>query len=357
MKSLHRRPFFRTVNQKISRANELKNQVLKNYNLIDKIDKFAFTYSKIEKQFAREYHHWGAKKKVMDIIIKWGKMPATVWLIEKCQEMIKPGDLRFNFDSNFNRKVWVPRRPDKRGRDEVAVIDVEILFRNQEKNRWCGGYFEFKEPRASTSTMRNRQESSENVSSTEESEVARPTGSFFIVDLKDYDIVEKSIHYMQVNHMIEKPKFENTEAEENLQKAKFNFMVHLKTLIHKTSVDPNLLLMKVFQRNNQKERAPRRILSGFQRTHWTIWSTISRKQNCKTRGVKEQVVDALRFGHPESTKVLAKSYIFCWAGVRKDIEEKCSTCTACMTSGKHLKCQIPLCNTNATDFDHCQLRR
>ena len=43
---------------------------IKNYNLIDKIDKFAFTYSKIEKQFAHEYHHWGAKKKIMDIIIK-----------------------------------------------------------------------------------------------------------------------------------------------------------------------------------------------------------------------------------------------------------------------------------------------
>ena len=213
-------------------------------------------------------------------------MPATVWLIEKCQEIIKPGDLRFNFDSNFNRKVWVPRRPDKRGRDEVAVIDVEILFRNQEKKTWGGGYFEFNEPRASTSTERNRQESTENVSSTEESEVARPTGSFLMVDLKDYDIVEKTIHYIQVNHMIEKPKFGNTEAEENLQKVEFNFMVHLKTLIHKTSVDPNLLLMKVFQRNNQTERAPRRILSGFQRTHSTIWSTISRKQNCKTRGVK-----------------------------------------------------------------------
>ena len=38
--------------------------------------------------------------------------------------------------------------------------------------------------------------------------------------------------------MIDKPKTKSAEAEENLKKTEFNFMIDLKTLIQKTSVDP-----------------------------------------------------------------------------------------------------------------------
>ena len=41
--------------------------------------------------------------------------------------------------------------------------------------------------------------------------------SLFIVDLEEYDIAKKTIHYFQVKHVIEKPK-RNAEAEENLSK-------------------------------------------------------------------------------------------------------------------------------------------
>ena len=60
------------------------------------------------------------------------------------------------------------------------------------------------------------QKFTENVPSTKKSEVARPTASFPIVVLKDYELAEKTIHYIQFNHLIQKPEIVNAKAEENL---------------------------------------------------------------------------------------------------------------------------------------------
>ena len=75
----------------------------------------------------------------------------------------------------------------------MAAIDLELLFRNNEKNRWGGGYFEFSEPKASSSTEQSKHEP-ENVWGTEESDVVKPSADFPIVGLKDYGIAEKTIH-------------------------------------------------------------------------------------------------------------------------------------------------------------------
>ena len=85
----------------------------------------------MEKQFNYDYQHSGANKKVMEIINKREKSPETFPLIERREEITKPGNLRFKFDRSLNRKVWIPRRQDKRGRDEEAAIDIELLFRNK----------------------------------------------------------------------------------------------------------------------------------------------------------------------------------------------------------------------------------
>ena len=89
----------------------------------------------------------------MKIINKREKSPENLRLFEIRKEITKPGNLRFKFDSNWSKKVWVPRPPDKRGRNEVAEIELEILFRNSEKNRGGGGvcYVEFNEPEPSPS--------------------------------------------------------------------------------------------------------------------------------------------------------------------------------------------------------------
>ena len=125
------------------------------------------------------------------------------------------------------------------------------MIQEQGKNRWGCGYFEFNGPKTSTSvsTESKRQRSFENVSSTEENEVARPTASFPIVDLEGYDIAEKANHYIQVNHIIENPKIVIAEAEQTFKKAEFNFMMDLKTLIHETSVDAKLLQLEIYLQN------------------------------------------------------------------------------------------------------------
>ena len=91
----------------------------------------------------------------------------------------------------------------------------------------------------------------------------KPSAMSPIVDPKDYDIPEKTIHYIQINHVIEKPKTKNTDAEENLRKSEVDFMTYLKTLTHKTSVDPKLLQLKICVRNEQKKRAHNKFFPVF----------------------------------------------------------------------------------------------
>ena len=126
----------------------------------------------MEKKYFYEYRHWEANKKVMDRINKREKNPETLRLIERRQKTTKPGNLRFKFDSNLNQIVWVPQRSDKRGRGEVAAIDPELLFRNNEKNRWFGSHFEFNELKMSSgkeqkATMEQTANKRELISSTE----------------------------------------------------------------------------------------------------------------------------------------------------------------------------------------------
>ena len=171
MKLLQRRNSFWTSNQKLSRANKHKHldQLIKNIIPLTKISRLLL-------------HIWKWRKilstKIMDIINKQDKSPEIIWLIEKRQEKTEADNLRFKFDSNFNRKVWVPRRPNEGGRDEVVAIDLGLLFRSKERNRWGGGYFEFNEPIASTSTERNQQQTTQNGSNFEEGGAARPAASF-----------------------------------------------------------------------------------------------------------------------------------------------------------------------------------
>ena len=69
----------------------------------------------------------------------------------------------------------------------------------------------------------------------------KPKAKFPIVDLTDYDIAEKTIHYNKVNYVIGKPKLRIAEGKENLEKVEFIFTVDSKTLVQKHSVDPKLM--------------------------------------------------------------------------------------------------------------------
>ena len=280
----------------------------------------------------------------MDIINKRGESPETLPVIEKRPEIIKPRNIRFKFDGNLNRKVWVPRRTDKRGRDEVAAIDLELFFRINEKKRWGGGYFDFRESKPSSSkeqkkTPEQSMNEPEPTSSTEESEVAKSSSNFAIADRKGYGIAEKTIHYIQTNYVIKKPNTKSTKAEK-LKKAEFNFMIDLKTLIQKISVEIKLLQLKVCVRNKQRDRAPEEISSLYREITERFGLLFAGDRIVVPEELKRPVVDAFHFGHPGSPKMLAESSTFWWSGMKKDIENKYSTCTACMNSGKNLKYQL-----------------
>ena len=125
--------------------------------------------------------------------------------------------------------------------------------------------------------------------------------------------------------MIEKLKTVNTVAKEIFKEAMFNFMVDIETLVHKTSVDPKLLLLKVCLRNNENERAPEDIFPVITGLTERFGLLLAGNKIIIPEELEEEVVDALHFGHPESTKMLAESNIFCWRVMQKDTEEKCST--------------------------------
>ena len=64
----------------------------------------------MQEKLLGEYHHSGANKNFRDINNKRDKNPETFRMVEKRQEITKPGNIRFRFDSNVNQKVWVPQK-------------------------------------------------------------------------------------------------------------------------------------------------------------------------------------------------------------------------------------------------------
>ena len=135
-----------------------------------------------------------------------------------------------------------------------------------------------------------------------------------IVDLKDYDIAEKKIHYIQINDVIDKAETRSAEDKKDLKKAKFNFMIDLKALKHKTSVDLKLLQLKVCVRNKQKDRAPEKYSPVFSKFVVQFDLLFAGDGIAIPHELKRPVVDALHFGHPGSTKMPAENSIFRWSG-------------------------------------------
>ena len=97
-----------------------------------------------------------------------------------------------------------------------------------------------------------------------------------------------------MNQVTEEPKAKNAEAEENLKKAEFNFMVDSKPLIHKNMVDPELLQLTVTIEDKfakqSKQTSCWRNFFGFHWTYRKLWFFICGWQNCNPRRIEEAVV-------------------------------------------------------------------
>ena len=112
----------------------------------------------------------------------------------------------------------------------------------------------------------------------------------------------------KINHVIKKhhKKTKSTEAEQNFEKAEFIFMTDLKTLIHKTSVDPKLLQLKICVRNKHKERALEEFSLVFSEITERFGLLFAEDRIVVPEELKRPVLDALRFRQPGSTKMVAK---------------------------------------------------
>ena len=79
----------------------------------------------------------GATREIMEIILRRNNSPETRRLIEQRNGLSRSGTLRRRYDHYTQKTVFAPSRPNKRSREEIAVIDAEIMRR---ANRLDGGY-------------------------------------------------------------------------------------------------------------------------------------------------------------------------------------------------------------------------
>ena len=170
--------------------------------------------------------------------------------------------LWYKFDSKLNPHLRLPRRPDKRGRDEVATIDLKQLLRNIEKNRCGGGHFEFNEPKTSSSTDQNKN-AAEKVSNTEESEVVKRSVNFPIVNLKNYDIAEKNdtLFLGQPRHRKTKDYEHPTGRKNEENTVRLN--IWLEKFFTQNIVCSEVATTKDMCDKHTERKNPRKVFSGY----------------------------------------------------------------------------------------------
>ena len=126
-----------------------------------------------------------------------------------------------------------------------------------------------------------------------------------------------------------------------MKKGELNFLINLKTFILKFSAPAILLQLKICVRNKQEEKDPDGFSPVFSEITKLFGLLVAGDKIVVPEELKRQVVDELHFGHLSSTKMLAESKMILRPGMRKDIENKCSTCNASMSSGENLRYQLP----------------
>ena len=293
-----------------------------------------------EKMNRENMYHWGATREIMDIIRKRNKSPETRRLVERREALAKPGTMRRRYDTQSQRMIFTPSRPNKRSREEIAEIDAELT---QRAHRIGGGYRplqpeEEEEPEApEEGDLQNEQ----NTVDTEEDSVIMRGDNLPIVDLSKYHTDGKEAHYIQINHIVGKITENKKLTEENIKKAEFNFMLDLKTLISKTAIDPEMTRVRASMRREEKDTAPEGYRPVFDKLSIRWGLVFVDDQIAVPIDLRRKLIEILHFGHSGTTKMLSDAKIFWWPEMRKDIEQKVKDCTACLATGKNLKYQIP----------------
>ena len=249
----------------------------------------------------REYFHWGGGTiEIMEIIRRRRKSPATLRLVERRLEISRPGTMRRKFDMSAQRQIWVPSRPNKRSREEIAQIDGELLAR---ANRFGGGY-QLLEDRIVEEEDQNNKNQQPEISEEEdepesegESQIIRED-NFPIVDLKAYNTEGREAQFMQINQVIDKLTGDKKATEEVIKKAEFNFMLDLKILIAKYNTDAELNRVRDAMRRTERNTAPDSYRPVFEKLSNKWGLTFNEDRIIVPTELRKKLLDTLHFGHP-----------------------------------------------------------
>ena len=74
-----------------------------------------------------------------------------------------------------------------------------------------------------------------------------------IVDLSKFNTDGKEAHYIQINHIVVKLTGNKKITEDTINKAEFEFMLDLKTLISKIAIDPELTSVRASMRREERD--------------------------------------------------------------------------------------------------------
>ena len=236
--------------------------------------------------------------------------------------------------------IFTPSRPNKRSQEEIAEINAELT---QRANRIGGGYRSIQEEEEDEPEAPEEGElqAEQNTMDTEEDSVIMRRDNLPIVDLSKYHTEGKEAHYTQINHIVGRLTENKKMTEENIKKAEFNFMLDLKTLISKTTIDPEMTRVRTSMRREEKDSAPEGYRAVFDKLSVRWGLVFVDDQIAVPIDLRRRLIEILHFGHSGITKMLSDAKIFWWPEMRKDIEQRVKDCTACLARGKNLKYQIP----------------
>ena len=283
------------------------------------------------------FHHWGATREIMEKIQRRNKSPETRRLVELRNNLSKPGTLRRRYDPHTQRTIFAPTRPNKRSREEIAEIDAELI---QRTNRLGGGYHPLTEETGEPQNTEEGEIEPEQPETEEDSLILRGD-NLPIVDLSKFNTEGKEAHYIQINHTVGKLSENKKITEDTIEKAKFEFMMDLKTLIRRTAIDPELTRVRISMRREDREATP----EGYKQVFGKLsirWGLIFMDDQIVVPvDLLRRLLDIIHFGHAGLTKMTAEAKIFWWPNITRDIENKAKDYTACLASGKNLKYQLP----------------
>ena len=172
----------------------------------------------------------------------------------------------------------------------------------------------------------------QNTVDTEESSVIMRGNNLPIIDLRKYHIDGKEALYIQTNHIVGKITENKKLPEDNIKNAEFILMLDSKTLISKTSIDPEMTRVRASMRREEKDTAPEGYRRVFAKLSIQRGLVFVDHQIALPIDLRRRLIDVLRFGHSCITKMLSDAKTFTWPEMQKDIEQKVKDCTACLAT-------------------------